>query len=347
MNASKSDEDEVFSVSEAAVYKARLPKYPKILHINVNGLRSRFEDVRHLLINENNIIACGISETKLGENDYTNQFNISGYNFIRKDRRKKNIGGDVGVYIHSSFNYEEIEYDGDLGSIELIIVKLISTFGKPILLGVFYIPPDFVNEAMFQKLKIVLSFLSTFKCEMIVCGDFNVDLLTSSSDSINLVRSFNEINLHQLLNEPTRIATYKICNSTNTNENFRQSSTLIDHIYVSRKDKYQQSGSIPFSSTDHNLVYAVYKQQRVKLPPKITTYRYYKGMENEKFLEEFNKIDWNFLTNDSIKDQSSVIFEKVIVGLLDKFAPLKRKMVKGFNAPWFNSKVINYVMNVI
>ncbi len=139
--------------SEPANYERILPTHPKFLHLNLNGLKSRYEDLRILLENETKIISCCVNETKLSNNDISSQFFINGYHFLRKDRQKVNIGGGVGMYVHSSFDFEEVEYEIDVGSIELLIVKLISNYGKPIVVCTMYIPPDYVNEQMFQKLQ--------------------------------------------------------------------------------------------------------------------------------------------------------------------------------------------------
>lgn len=58
-------------------------------------------------------------------------------------------------------------------------------------------------------------------------------------------------------------------------------------------------------------------------------------------MKGLTKIDWNFLSNKIFQNDSAMIFEKVVIGLLDKFAPLKRKIIKGFNAPWVTSNIIN------
>lgn len=229
--------------SEPPEYETRLPTHPKCLHINLNGLKSRYDDLRNLLENEKNIISCCLSETKLSNSDISSQFYISGYHFLRKDRQKVNIGGGVGMYVNSSFHYEEIECGIDTGKIELLMVKIISSYGKPMVVCTMYIPPDYINDQMFQKLQIVLSFLSSQKYELLICGDFNVDLLTNSSDKIDILRSFNEIGLHQLISEPTRIATYSLNKSDSVKS--RQSVTLIDHIFVSKKEKFKVAKSIP------------------------------------------------------------------------------------------------------
>ena len=59
--------------------------------------------------------------------------------------------------------------------------------------------------------------------EIIVVGDFNVDLLTSSHPARKLSNLFRDNGMHQIVNNPTRVTT--------------STSTLIDHVYVTHKDR--------------------------------------------------------------------------------------------------------------
>lgn len=45
-------------------YITRLPNGIKYVHININGLKSKFAEINDLLINENNILVLAVTETK-------------------------------------------------------------------------------------------------------------------------------------------------------------------------------------------------------------------------------------------------------------------------------------------
>lgn len=144
-----------------------LPIQPKFLHINLNGLKSRYTDLRDLLVNEANIIACAISETRLKAEDYTGQFNIFNFTFLRKDRLLKE-GGGVGIYVNNCFDMEMIETDVNFSQIETLCVKISKAFFKPIILTTIYIPPDKVNEEMLLELQQLLSFLRKYDHELVL-----------------------------------------------------------------------------------------------------------------------------------------------------------------------------------
>lgn len=114
-----------------------LPTGPKFLHINVNGLRSRYTDLQGLLVSESNVIACGICETKLKPDDSSGHYIVPRFQFYRKDRIGKE-GGGVGIYVNMSFTAEELEYKQDTCSLEVLIVKIYKQCFKPVIFITIY-----------------------------------------------------------------------------------------------------------------------------------------------------------------------------------------------------------------
>ena len=63
--------------------------YPKNVifgHLNINSLRNKFESISELI--KGNFDIFLINETKLDASFPSNQFAMSGYKFVRKDRNK-------------------------------------------------------------------------------------------------------------------------------------------------------------------------------------------------------------------------------------------------------------------
>lgn len=96
-----------------------------------------------------------------------------------------------------------------------------------------------------------------------------------------------------------------------------------------------------FSSTDDNLIYLVYKKEKLKLEPKIIEYRCFRKLNHEEFIKELEKVDWNFMKSEVFGDKTPEVFEKLVIGILDKFIPTKKKIVKGTNAPWITSSILS------
>lgn len=97
--------------SEATKYLPFLPKGRKFLHININGIRNKFEEIEHLLVNEKDIVVFAITESKLNSvSDHPNMYNVNGYNTIRLDRPNSKRGGGIMVYVNSNFSYKTTNY---------------------------------------------------------------------------------------------------------------------------------------------------------------------------------------------------------------------------------------------
>lgn len=204
---------------------------------------------------------------------------------------------------------------------------------KGTILVTIYIPPDSISDETINSLQNVLSYVSKISADIVCCGDFNIDLKVKSLLRTNLINTTTEFGLQQKISEPTRTATVKLGKGYRT-------STLIDHFYVSNAKHYSKAGCVDFSSTDHKLIYIVRKVDKLKLEPKLIHFRCFRKMQTEEFTQEFQNIDWKFLNHDTITDEHPVIFEKLVLGLLDKYAPKQSKIIKGLGAPWVTCDIL-------
>ena len=127
--------------------------YPKIVILgnpNVNSLRNKFESISELI--KGNFDIFLINETKLDASFPSNQFAMSGYKFVRKDRNK--FGGGIAFYTNDQLPSRtiKIENPSDIAGIykpsnvtetdfttnrETIISKLSNSYEKLILMGDF------------------------------------------------------------------------------------------------------------------------------------------------------------------------------------------------------------------
>lgn len=171
--------------------KPMLPAAAKFVHINVNRLKTRYTDVRKLLVTEKNIVACGISETRTRPEDYKGIFVIPNYKFFVNERKSK-LGGGVGIYVHESYYTEEIEYE-DSGSVELIIIKISKNNVKPIIFVTAYVPPNKINDDIFVNIENLLAVSIKANHEIVLYGVFNIDLGVRTENTrklLNVIREY-------------------------------------------------------------------------------------------------------------------------------------------------------------
>ncbi len=212
VNSSFNQENTILEITDKShIFEPQVfPKGIKFFYNNINGIRSKFCEVKDLLTNTPNIAIFAISETKLKERDISSQYEINGYNSIRNDRIIGEGGGSI-VYVNNLCNFEIIEMsDVPPEFIECTIVKLKLTGIKPILLCILYVPPNQVNDACFEFLSVLCVFLKSTNLEILIMGDMNINIFQDSLASKKLNRIFKEFDLCQKVETPTRIQCKKM-----------------------------------------------------------------------------------------------------------------------------------------
>ncbi|CAG2184882.1 unnamed protein product [Mytilus edulis] len=128
----------------------------------------------------------------------------------------------------------------------------------------------------------------------------------------------------------------------------KDTSTLIDHIYVSNLDKVQESHVCKLAISDHYPICLTRKEvnKDKKNSHSTITYRNFKKFDQNEFLLDlqstpFYKIE--FEDNPSVCLQ---LFYDMLNKVLDKHAPVVEKRVKKDRQPdWYNSEII-YARNM-
>ena len=131
------------------------------------------------------------------------------------------------------FLYLPLPFASNLEFLPLLITSLHHSFT----LGTFYKPPN--SDSAFGLFKDHISFLSpTILHNLILVGDFNIDLLKSSSLSKSLIDFTKCLGLNQIICEPTHFS-------------HTGSPSLIDLVFVSSDLSCPSRVLPPISSFDH------------------------------------------------------------------------------------------------
>ena len=127
-------------------------------------------------------------------------------------------------------------------------------------------------------------------------------------------------NLENLIDEPT-------CYKNPNNPSF------IDVILTNRKRSFYISTTIETGLSDHNkMIITVLNGNLNKKEPVLLNYRSYKNFDEnlyrEKLANALLALDYNNMGYDE--------FKKVVIRVLNLHAPMKRKYIRGNNAPFMN-----------
>ena len=198
-----------------------------------------------MLQNFDGIDILSLSETHITDQDPESFFEITGFTFVR-NYRKTGKGGGVAAYISNNLMWKRRE-DLESKIMEFIWIELMFEHSKNILIGIFYRPPDsskYLNRDFNNAFNERMSLVSALSNESIVLGDFNVNYLIPG-DNAEFKAILNLYGFKQIVEKPTRVG-----DST---------GSLIDIIATNNPASIKDSGVIPLSIGDHDMVGCVRK----------------------------------------------------------------------------------------
>ena len=206
----------------------------KVLHLNIQGLSSKFDQVQTLLSE----LSDAHVETFVND-DNAHLFKLPNYNFIYKNIKIKAEGG-VAIYIRDNIQYTLRE---DLsifieGEFESIYIESITNGQTSIVGEIYRIPNTNVNLSI-QRYEAILHKTESSNSQVIIGTDQNFDYLKINSykPSTDLLHLYLAANTIPTITKPTRI-TYT-------------SATLIDNIYVRDTTPFVHSGILFSDISDH------------------------------------------------------------------------------------------------
>jgi vacuolar-type H+-ATPase subunit F/Vma7 len=223
----------------------------KILHLNIQGLMSSLENLKHFLnkleSNDIHIDFILLCETFLNEPNQQMHCSIAGYEFICRNRIKRKKGG-VAIYINNRYQFkikDEISTFVE-GEYESIFIEVLSN-PHNLIIGEIYRIPNTPAQLSLNRYEDSLNKILVNKSHDIIIGtDQNFDYL-KISDHKNTADLFNICISHGLIpviTRPTRIT--------------HNSATLIDNIYIKLQQTHLASGIITTHLSDHLTIFAFY-----------------------------------------------------------------------------------------
>ena len=299
-----------------------------ISHLNVRGLTTKTSEIELLVSKHKFKIFC-LSETFLGDHYSNSIYRIPNYTIVRKDR-KFGGGGGLLCHIHNSINFKVIDLPSSNADKDCILLKIIPKISKPFLVLFVYRSPCSSSEWNVDFKKYVEECYD-INDEIIILGDFNINLLNRKLSNSWISKVCNPLSLNQLIKEPTRVTP--------------TSSTLIDHIYTNRLDHISFSGVIDYSISDHNLIYLVRKigvkrdQRNYNI-----TFRQFSKFTPDLVSMRFSNILWNDVLCEKDCDVMISKFNQKYIGAVSDIIPVKKRLVKSECLPkWLDKDVQNQI----
>ena len=294
-------------------------------YLNIRGLASKLEEVR-LILNDRKFNILCLAETFLDENDDSCLYEMPGYVMIRRDRLCNN-GGGLLCYVQDSLVFEHMQ-NLDLAMEESVTIMIKPRHQKSFLVTYLYRPPQ-SKVSWNSDFSEFVERCYALNNEIIIFGDFNIDLLNQTSKNRWIDNVTSPLLLKQLISEPTRV--------TNT------SRTLIDHIYSSNCKNILEAGIIKYTLSDHYMIMASRKmvngtncsKQRCKV-----TFLDYSLATPENIFNIFSQENFNYVLNEKSIDKMFEKFHIHLNHLIAKLVSEKTRFVKTYSLPkWLDDEV--------
>ena len=267
--------------------------------ININSIRNKFETLVSFI--NNNLDILMISETKIDDTFPDSQFLIEGFSVhFRLDRTAK--GGGILLYIRGDIP-KKVTFDE---SLEGFFIE-INLRSKKWLLGCSYNPHRDKITPHLRNISTALDKLSTDYENVIILGDFNVEV-----EEKNLSNFMSVHNLKTLIKQKT-------CFKDPENP------ACIDFILTNSPRSFQNSSVFETGLSDfHKLTITVLKQYFPKLKPKVVNYRDYRNFRNNEFIAELD----NVMLKHDLGNMEYQHFLNIFTEILNKHAPMKQKYLR-------------------
>ena len=313
-----------------------------LFHTNICSLQANIENLEDLLSDlqfEFNIIALTETWNPEKTKDRFNPKVIPGYHEYYGVTGSSAKGG-CGFYIKDDLTpipRSDLDFKiTDTGQeTEACWVELVNTKGANTVIGTVYRHPSKNNTLFFYNLKKTLKKLNREKKKIILCGDFNFDLLNFDKDEqVNeFLNTILEQNMHPCITEPTRI--------TNTNK-----PSLVDNIFINSFEEPVSGNILEHISYDHlpNFTILNHQVNRKKAEQKKRDRKNFnsKTFENELLDPEFTLKILNATNTDEAYD----MYQNRFIELLDIHAPVRnltKKEMRIRQKPWLTSGLLTSI----
>ena len=218
--------------------------------------------------------------------------------------------------------------------LDCITLELCIEKNTNIIISAIYRATRYTNEAISEFNNIILNNFNTFNNKkLIICGDFNLDILKTDNLNVNnFINTINEIGCFKTINKPTRVTIH--------------SSTLIDNIFYNGLFNNIKTGIILIDISDHYPIFIIIKniynkshqKNNISIRNKINTYTI--GC----LREELKQINFNILFEKAkTLNETWIIFIDTIKDKYKKCCPSYNcKKNKKSDNPWFNDDLKKY-----
>ena len=220
-----------------------------VINLNCESLNAKFDELQ-VFIHELDQNSCSpaaicLQETWLHDHSDLSLFHLENYNLIARGKSCTARGG-VAIYLQEEYDYEILDiFEGsEIWEGQFIKITIPGT-NKKVILGNIYHPPRDLNdnyELFIREFSSILNKLQKSKQEILIGGDFNIDLLKIHEKAMyaTFFDTVTSLGFYPQITLPTRLS--------------QRRGTIIDNFLYKLSDlltNLTDSGIISSRISDH------------------------------------------------------------------------------------------------
>ena len=317
-----------------------------VLTLNCQSINAKFDDILltlEFLLSESKFsfkIIC-LQETWHKDSEDASLFTLPNYHKPFDLPASCSTHGGLICYVHNSLDAEIVQSYNNMTWYEGIFIRITGNNITPTLVGNFYRPPRRNNnnpaiEDFIQEFTPVLTKIKQTKDDIIITGDFNINLLKINEREkyARFLDLMLEEQLFPKIMLPTRFA--------------RKSASLIDQIYIkNRHFLHSQSGILLTPTSDHFGCFTIVNNKIDKPKnPKHVTISEFSDEALANFSDAVGNINFmELLSRDLITDPNDTynIIESEINKVKAQYLPTKTvkfNKYKHKKSPWITLGIL-------
>jgi hypothetical protein len=318
-----------------------LPSMLSVLHFNVQSIASDPNKLSSLALiaSDSSCDVLAITETWLDDAS-SSLCNIEGFNFVYANGIRKRRGSGVGCFIKRCWSYSVLTLDIELTaaeeeSMDFLAIQIQCNHKHFIILTV-YRHHNGVSPFLTALEKISHS-LSLRSSNLIICGDFNVDILPDSTDARNLLECTRSFGLMSCINIPTRVAHY----FDGEDNRIRTSSSAIDNFYIPSYS-IATAGVLQLDISDHYGIFCIIHPTPAETPSIANTFHFYRSFTEQNvtnFVRGISENHWESLSHYTDPDTAFEVLNDTISDVYEASFPVRRRATRpsSSNKNWFTN----------
>ena len=313
-----------FSVPEFETISQSKAPYPFIFSANVRSFYANFDKFELIFTSNKKPDILVLCETWFEDSNKCDLPNYHSFHTIR------GRGGGISVYVKSDLNCHSIprfSYQNSL--IEINCVKVLLGDKWFFILGVYRPHGETVSNFV-EELTSIFNGLNLNSKNVILIGDWNINLLGDNPTKdifVNFMRSFN---LFPTIDKPTRFSN-------------NHDPSLLDNLWTN-STHLNTSGIVSVDFTDHLPIFIFFDTVSTSHEKVSIKFRNRSEHNRELFFHKVFNFDWNLVKNDDLNLYVSDLMHKMNEIFCDSF-PLMTKLIskKRLSKPWITNEILDLI----